>query len=908
MTGIVETVLGHAAIRSGEKLKELVLGREADLRLLIRQALVLAAVDSDLPTGVTPEWVADVLIEGRLAADSVPTELAGADPDQSLLLGGDDFASRLKGLMPAELIADLEALDIHSAELFESFGTHLPEVIRSHATDTTSSVRELAARIEASAIERTGEAIASALSVNLEQTGETLRHLRNASKQRTLRRLDALGVPEELFDTVLASIELIPIPVLGQDDLAVIVAEGGSGKSTIAERLHSQALYKAEVDQSAPLPIFIEANRLDGTLRDAIARTWGSNASLMTRGVALVVDGLEEIGTVGARKLIFDIRSMLRDESSPVVTALVTHRPLDLGVRYSNRIKLTLLSDEQASTLISQLSGQRYLSLTYTPAIRDAIHRPFFALAVGLSVAASPSQLHPTPSMVIESVARRVLADVEWDDAANLLSRAAAASVDARHGPISLADFAPTRRDVNALRDTCIVEIRDDRLIFRVSLIAEWFAAEHLRENPGLIETLVEDPKRLDLWRYPLLLATESQSFDQMMPALTAVARTAPAMAGWLLTQPDPFDPARASGDEPSSPHARVLAQRIRTAFSALGEGLEELSTRWKLFAGGTLPPLALATGGRRCDYAWHRADPELPEILESLPSFSAPDLDQNWYRYVSATMTDHPAWPWRHAQGQLREMLEKSIGDRRFFEGAETSRRESTWRIALEALGRGGSLNCTPIGRDELKAVLEKRDQLLRDAGVHNARDDSVTAAVRRLVVDMELDGTQELESPWDTPDNLSSSHGWVWGVWSDSSLLHRVRRATLLGLELYKYAVDSQLSHFASQLRIASAWPVRIVGYMSPDNPTQGLMGQPLFLWYLDLESDRVSADWEIVEDINEVARQLERNRGVGRWAMGELDGIYRPDPATSFGTALLWDDLREWGWTNGRSPRHW
>jgi len=909
VTGIVEALVGHLALRSGAKLKDLVLGSEAELRASVRAALVLAAGDIELPDGTDPGWVADAMIEGRLGNDAVPTELSGSTGTAPLELGAANFAMRLKSYMSPELIDDLERQGIDTSRLFEAFGRRFPEVIRANGTNAASPLRDLASRIEASESDRTTSAIASTLGVNLDQTGETLRELRRESQERTRRRLDALAVPDELVQDVLASIELIPLPSFEGGRLLALEAEGGSGKSTIAERLHVLAIERAETDPSAPLPVFVESNGLRGSLRDAIMRLWGANAELSTRGIDLVVDGLEEIGTTGARGLLLDVRSMFRDDQVPVVRVLVTQRPLFLGVKLDGKVALTLLSDEQATALIRRLSGQEHLSLIYTPVIRDAIHRPFYAIAVGLAVAESPSRFLPSPSTVIESVARRALADVPWDSVADLLGRAAAASVDARHGSVPIRQVTVSHQEEAALASSRLVRVDDRRFSFQIALVAEWFAAEHLRKNVGLVDALIEDPQRLDLWRYPLLLAVESQGFEQMEPALTALARHAPAMAGWILSQPDPFASPQVEAhllDEDVVRDARKMAAQMRVAFSALGDGLESLSRSWVLFSSGKLLPIAVATGGRRCEYSWHRPDPGIPDVLDALPSPRTEDFRPNWLSLTSVTLTDHPAWVWRHAQDELRGLVEGSIKDGRVFSGAEIFGREARWNVALEALGRRGSLGAAPVERQDLAALLVKRDEILKAAGIEHARDDRSTAAIRALVTEMEACSEEELLSPWDPPDNLARPQGFVWGFWSDTALLNRVRAFTRDGLHLYKHAVDGVLPHFTSHLRVSAAWPARVVGYMSPANYDRGFEGQPMFLWYLDVESDEVETEWKLVEDVGEIARGLYEERQVGRWHMGEPTGIYRADPATAFATSLLWDDLKEWGWTNGRAPQ--
>lgn len=907
MTGLAEALLGHAILRTGARVKDLVIGREGELRAAVREALVAAAGTLTLPPGMDADWVADAVIEGRLT-DGTPAALSGTATGP-LQLGAFDFAQRLRSRMPPDLISDLERAGVGTTALLEAFGNSFPETIRSHGARSESPLSDLAARIEANASQRSLGSITEELGINLAQTAETLAFLRRASEVRSRRRLDALGVPDDVIDTVQASIDAIPLYVVEPGKLVLLEAEAGSGKSTAAERVHLAAIGHAEADPMAPLPIFIEASRLQGSVGDEVRRLWGSNPDLATRGVSIVIDGVEEVGTTRARQLILDSRAMLRGDPEQAVSVLATQRPVDLGLHFDDTLSLVLLTEEQAARLIRQISKRDLQVWMYSSVIREAIRRPLFAIAVGLAGNETTSPLPPTRSAVIESVVRRALRDTPWEAAAELLGRAAVASVDAGHRPVPIGEVVTNRSEEEALRSSRLVRVDEERISFQIALIAEWFAAEHLRAHLTLVDTLVTDARRLDLWRFPLLLATESRGFDRMQPAMTALAEHAPAMAGWILTQPDRFDALRRSsgeiGDVPTL-DSRQLATRLRHAFSALGNGLEPLSRTSALYSTGRLVPIVVATSGRGCDYAWHRSDPELPDVLDSFPVMGSNDYYSNWLSLTSATMSGHPAWVWRHAHDRLRRLVEASVKDGAVFKGAPVADAEARWNLALEALGRRGAIGAIPIERNQLAGILTRRDETLRTVGIEDARDDRPTARLRQLVAELQAAEQDVLDAPWPAPDSLHQPlpSSWVWNFWSPAALLERARAATIAGLDLYKYAIDSNLPRFEAHLQTSAAWPVRVVGYMSPADGYRGLQGMPVFVWYLDFDANEVSSDWQLVTDARDIVEQL-HNRRQGHH-LGELHGIYGSEPATAFATMLLWDDLSDWGWVKGPVPK--
>ena len=63
-------------------------------------------------------------------------------------------------------------------------------------------------------------------------------------------------------------------------------------------------------------------------------------------------------------------------------------------------------------------------------------------------------------------------------------------------------------------------------------------------------------------------------------------------------------------------------------------------------------------------------------------------------------------------------------------------------------------------------------------------------------------------------------------------------------------------------------------------------------------------MSSDWQLVTDLRDIGEQLHNRRQGHHY--GELHGIYSSEPATAFATLLLWDDLSDWGWVKGPTPK--
>jgi len=897
------------AVGAGRRLKALVVGGDGELRLAINEAILLAAQDTDLPPETSPQWVADVLIEGRTAVDSVPQEVAGIADDSPLELYAPDFSSHLAQLISSQLKADLADVGVDCDELFQHFSARFIEVVRRHAVNADSSLIGLAGRIEAAGLERSVDAIARSTSVNIEATLPTLLKLRQESETRIRRRLDALGAPSDLTDLLLTSIADVALPALPDVGTVAIEAEPGSGKSTLAERIHLGSIETALVDETAPLPVFIEAKRLTTPITIAIDRMWGANRDSFPRGIDLIVDGVDEIGTDASRELMLDVRSVTRDPLSPVVRSIVTFRSHGSNLEFEHRAEVPLLTEDQAAQLIRALSGSDRPAYLRTDTLRAAVRRPFFAIAVGLELRNRSGTFLPTTSRMIQSVVERALSQESWDSASEVLGKAAAASVDVGHRPVPLSRLALTSTQVLALRRSRLIRIVDEQsIIFDVALIAEWLAADHFKRNLELISELVSNPIRLDRWRYPLLLVIETQNQLEIEAVLSTLARKAPTMAGWLLSQPDPFD-LRGLG-QPIEPMDRAeddhtFAKMMRLAFDSFKEGLGSSCEGMWLLGMDSLPPLFLRTSGHSCEYSWHRPSEDLPDILDVGPP-PPNELFVEWMSMVSFTVTNHPAWMWRHVMNQTREMLKASITTGHIFADSDIARCELDFIIGLKALDRRGSINPGIIRVESLRERLQFRDNLLREMGLNDTSDDAETAELRDLVNRMDASGKVELASPWAMPDSLAEPTGWVWGLWTTEGLLNRVRDVTLAGLKIYGDCISNRLVQFGPYLGSSSNWPVRLVGYMTRGRPDDGFGGQPTFLWYVEPNAETVEVRWELVDDMAEVDRRLQENGTVRRWTWGVMSGLFHPDPAIAFAIVTLWSDLHEWSWTDGGTPR--
>jgi hypothetical protein len=393
---------------------------------------------------------------------------------------------------------------------------------------------------------------------------------------------------------------------------------------------------------------------------------------------------------------------------------------------------------------------------------------------------------------------------------------------------------------------------------------------------------------------------------DEVEEVLAEIATTAPAFAGWLLTQPDPFRielMTEVEADEWGSSDDRQFTVRFRNAFERLGQGLAPASHYLRLFESGSLAPIWLATRGNRCMYSFQQASPELPDIIDDPPQLDGAAA-VGWFNNVSSRMTEHPAWRWRHAQEKLRMQLEGLLKEGLPFSGSEVYRSERRWAAALRLTGQS-ALVPGAITAESATALLEHRAQLLQQVGFTDVERDPISRELRNIVTHLESTGQATLAPPWPPPDHVDHPN-FVWDVWSDAALRQRVEAVTSAALEMYHLAVAEQLPHFAGFLRLEKLWPVRLVGFMEPSHPDAGFVGQPRYLWYVEHSPSGLETSWTLVDNLTSIEQDVFNSDTIQRFKSGLLHSLYRADPATRFATAMLWDDLKEWGWTHGAAPQ--
>ncbi|WP_237740771.1 hypothetical protein, partial [Crystallibacter crystallopoietes] len=281
----------------------------------------------------------------------------------------------------------------------------------------------------------------------------------------------------------------------------------GSGKSEIAEEWHRSAIARLTSDRSAPIPVWLYARQIGHEgLEKVIADQIGLGL-LRARGVAAVIDGLDEVDGARAEEIARDARILVASNS--LSSALGTARP---GILPPNEDDLVVegLHENAARQLVQELSGRQHISWDWTSELVATIRRPFFALAAAALVAAGAApkgQAELMKSLVEQA-----------------LSRASAANATASENTYdALLRMSVSLTRTNGLDDGLTFHERQlavsTRLVtptslgtakFTLPVFEQWFSAQALLGSSNLLHEALASPMTFDRWRWVIAVAVLS--------------------------------------------------------------------------------------------------------------------------------------------------------------------------------------------------------------------------------------------------------------------------------------------------------------------------------------------------------------------------------------------------------------
>ena len=622
--------------------------------------------------------------------------------------------------------------------------------------------------------------------------------------------------------------------------LILLIGEMGAGKSLMAERLFQRAIQQLIKDINAPIPIYIEAWQLQPQkqLCKVVEEAASSIGNPQTQGAVVIIDRTDEVKRSLASRILREARIIVKVWQK--TTIIITSRPIPDFAEAEESVIVPPLSNEQAYTLINRIAGKTVtcMAQNWAESVLNAIHRPLFAVLVGIYLRDQNGRLPRSKEHLLSSLVERSLRLVHLEEKriVQLLQQLAILSVDGGGAPIPANKVASWSERQELLNSRLVVE-HSEHLRFSLPILTQWFAKESLATGKPDPNELASEIERLERWRYPLILATATLDSDKVSRFLVAIAERYPAIAAEIVNE---ALVDRNITNETSLPRSLELGRQVRTAMQAWINGIASIA---QLIAGvredGTLPPIGVRISKKRLDidlpidfdiieskveiarYIGNNVRPDVFKL--DLDLTNPEDLLKNgfdWYR--SPALQQQSCWPWKWTQQTLVEPLSALLQKFRLPIDRGILVQEGAWRAALLITKRysNGSLHYSPIPLAEIEQCLDKFDRVFREEilgiGVDQHLFDLLVMEIDRL----HIEEKKELSSPWFSIKQLSPEQ-----------ILVQARDIYTEAIETYQKIVTQWFPNFSDSLQTMALLPAQIAGVVIPPSLNRSPAGVS---WY--------------------------------------------------------------------------
>ncbi|MFJ9127846.1 hypothetical protein ACIRJS_27475 [Streptomyces sp. NPDC102340] len=757
----------------------------------------------------------------------------------------------------------------------------------------------------------------------------TLDGLATAGRVRMVQRWHAAGVPTAVAAEFADTPQMGALPTAVATTVrkaGVVVLEGGfgAGKSLAAERHHQQDIAFARADAQAPIPVYLIAQHIQGNVIDEANRAAGALGEPAVRGVALVVDGLDEPGPVRGKELLDQALSWVASAGGERWHILVTSRP---GLEMDPELRRVMpeLAEDEAAALMDRLGGSGFAVHSQSKMVRSVLRQPLFAI-IAAQLQRDREQLPNSPVAFLGALVIRALRDVEdvqEERAERLLRRLATACVNT--GGMAAAADVGSPGEVRALLDTrLVVRLGDRSLAFALPVLEQYFAGQALLANGVPAET-VQNVELLDRWRYGLAMAIASGGWESVGAVLDPLLRTQPGLAAWAVHEAIPRNVPEGDGPWPDLP-ASLVSQRLTTALEVWRRALHPAGDRIFLHAGWTGPVTvdAIPEGSRLGLHILRRDDSDRTPGL-ALPAAhrwsDAPEV-RPMRASFGPIAVNHAAWPWQQTLNVLASGLH-TLCERREFDLADCDAytKERLW-LAGSGLLKLPARHFTPLRADNVHQALRQHLHSGRSLPVRSTFNRRFTGRQEELIrIDKELgsgrwaDANGMLHHPYAVPDQARGPHvHGAWDTYSAQQLRLRTEQVFTAAVEIYTAFVDTWFPHLKQVLGLASASPAALIAdlYCPPGDNTSH---EPPRMRLSLRPSPSASVTVRLVpseDDLYAPAPALPPGNEPARspWARPSTPVVSEPEvfddtPAIAYAYAWLHEDLHRLHLTSG-GPR--
>lgn len=775
---------------------------------------------------------------------------------------------------------------------------------------------------------RVGQRLSAPQVQTARRRDEFLAELQIASRARLISRWAAAGLSDEvggaLADDSSVGCGPTSMPVVASTGVIVLEGAFGSGKSVTAERLHQADIAAAENVDDAPLPVYLNAEDVAGSLRHAIAAAVEPLGDPTQRGARVVLDGMDEIDSARAHKLLTAAREVVG--TWPGSRILMTARP-GLDVRDGERVVYPALSDQEARALADRV-GTHVSLHAESAAIRDALRLPLFIIIA----ATARNEGWEVPRSRVDFLERLVQRALQAtggnrDDAASTLAELAWLTVE-RDSPVPAGELGSERR-VRAVLMTRLVVRHGRTLRFGLPILEQHFAGKALLDK-GLPNHALASPAALERWRYPLALAVAGCSWQQSDALLRPLVLRYPGIASWIIREAVGDMPQGARSSLPPSAQAGPRVHHALVSWLAAMKPAADLA----LYATVRTPPLSLGhfVTDRELVTAL-KANPtpgqdevvELPQPVdyEALQNF----VGRRGHWRSGRPPTQYSAWPWHWSLDWITAGLRPALSRQLPATNCDAWLVERRWALCRALVKQKGFL-LKPV--DAETAVQAARQHMAaqrvtfgsaRRPGLRASGSD-LTTLVAALEAGEGVDSHGQIHSPIPAPDLPTGSSRWVMETYSESALLSFAVYIYESAISIYKTLCEQWFPTLLPTLGLAAMLPVSLCGTV-----TRIIEGDQIWTGVnycrvpLHSTASSVAAftlgppppqDWinTSMAAANETLQRLHPDAtpwSRPSYTMQRL-GASSDTPATDMAHSWLWKDLARLKLITGAPPGNW
>jgi hypothetical protein len=536
-----------------------------------------------------------------------------------------------------------------------------------------------------------------------------------ASEARCIQRWISLGVRE--YDaTVLFDDKFIGLPpenlMLSPGSLTILLGEMGSGKSLIGERIFQSKVEAAQLSSASRIPIFLEAYYIRGKSFKNVIEENIPPFCKTSENFLIIIDELDKIGISNAVSLLRDARVLVQSQQN--FTFLLISRPMSDWANAIEAVKIPLLEREDSELLIGKISRQtNFSSKNLSEPLQSAILFPLFAVLLGSYLQERGIWTLQTKEQLLSDLVERVLRPLQENvaKAKDLLGNLASASINKAGASVSPVEFA-SWVEGQQLLDTGLVVEDVNGLRFATPILAHWFAAQHLLANSSVTQALVQDKQKLELWRYPLVIAIATFPLNRISHLFTPIVIAEPLIAANLVGEALAFQGRTL--ETPSllpielGQHLRNAMESWLTGFSPLASLvaphlknaiIPNIGVRYSRRKLETDQPTDSQTTSAWVEIALHYGNEHLPPVIDLPSDVKSGDL-KGWKSLTGFFPYMLASWAWKWTLEQTIDLL---LQHRTIPVGAGLLSLEAAWYGATEILGRN-HWDLTPITLSEIE------------------------------------------------------------------------------------------------------------------------------------------------------------------------------------------------------------